>query len=280
LRPWGWNATLCRLLHQAGATADVLPTREELSRWRAVAHRRTTIAMHRRMTALLGKPLCPTPVELSDLDAVRQFIGRCPGGAYLKMPWSGSGRGICHVLDADADHHAMRWAEGAIRHQGSLLCEQGLERVQDCAVEFQCHAGRCTVTGLSVFDSDFHSQYGGGVIDSQKRLHTLLASQCAELDTVVAALSEALEAEVAPVYDGVLGVDMMVYRDTHKQLSLNPCVEINLRHTMGMVAASLGEVHGLRGTFNVGRLPLPTDAVALTPVEAASRYAAFFVPLK
>ena len=34
-------------------------------------------------------------------------------------------------------------------------------------------------------------------------------------------------------------------------MALNPCVEVNLRMTMGMVTAAMGSRHGLRGQFSI-----------------------------
>ena len=35
-------------------------------------------------------------------------------------------------------------------------------------------------------------------------------------------------------------MDMMIYADDERRLQINPCVELNLRRTMGHVALSLG----------------------------------------
>ena len=43
-------------------------------------------------------------------------------------------------------------------------------------------------------------------------------------------------------YLGPVGVDMFVYHDA-EGYHLNPCVEINLRHTMGMVAHAIAQRH-------------------------------------
>ena len=44
---------------------------------------------------------------------------------------------------------------------------------------------------------------------------------------------------------------MMLYWDQNGSIAINPCVEINLRMTMGMVTAAMGDRHGLRGDFKI-----------------------------
>ena len=61
----------------------------------------------------------------------------------------------------------------------------------------------------------------------------------------------AIDDRIAPHYDGYLGIDMMLYWDENGKIALNPCVEVNLRMTMGMVTAAMGSRHGLRGNFSI-----------------------------
>ena len=45
--------------------------------------------------------------------------------------------------------------------------------------------------------------------------------------------------KISPLYTGPFGIDMMVVRNNHDEHVLHPCVELNLRRTMGHVALSL-----------------------------------------
>ena len=84
-----------------------------------------------------------------------------------------------------------------------------------------------------------------------EELHQLLIESYPALDEVVDDVLKALDAIIAPHYDGPLGIDMMLYRDEHGEIALNPCVEVNLRMTMGMITAAMSQCHGLRGTFSI-----------------------------
>lgn len=246
IHPWGWDAALRYQLLQAGVSPDNLPTDEQLDWVRCLSHRRMTIAVHEA----LGESFSPHPVEFFDYDAVLEFAKTHPG-CYLKMPWSGSGKGIYRVIDPQGDSHVHRWIDGALKRQGSLLCEVGFDRMQDFALECECRDGSTWLTGYSVFDSDFHSQFGTGRVAPMEELHQFLLQQYPELDQVADDVLKALTGIVAPHYDGPLGIDMMLYRDDKGTIALNPCVEINMRMTMGMVTAAMGSRHGLRGKFAI-----------------------------
>ena len=250
IHPWGWDAALRYHLIQAGVLPQYLPTDEQLDWIRRLSHRRTSIAVHQA----LGGIFSPCPVELTTVDEVTAFATRHPG-CYLKMPWSGSGKGIYRVIDPTGDNHVPRWIEGALKRQGSLLCEVGLDRLQDFAVECECRGGKTSLTGYSVFDSDFHSQFGSGRVAPMEELHQYLLEQYPTLDRVVEDVLKAMDGLVAPHYDGPVGIDMMLYRDEYGKTALNPCVEVNLRMTMGMVTAAMGNRHALRGRFKIESTP-------------------------
>ena len=246
IHPWGWDAALRYRLQQAGVSPNCLPTDDELDWIRRLSHRRSTIAVHRA----LGEAFLPCPVELTTQEDVAHFINQHPG-CYLKMPWSGSGKGIYRVIDSQGDNHVPQWIAGALKRQGSLLCEVGLDRLQDFAIECECLDGKTRLTGYSVFDSDFHSQFGTGRVAPMEELHQFLLEQYSDLDHPVDNVLKALDGIVAPHYDGPLGIDMMLYKKQNGEIALNPCVEINLRMTMGMVTAAMGSRHSLRGRFTI-----------------------------
>lgn len=246
LHPWGWDATVRHQLLQAGVSPDYLPTDEQLDWIRRLSHRRMTIAIHQA----LGNVFSPPPVELSQYDAVEQFMHDHPG-CYLKMPWSGSGKGIYRVLDPTGDNHVPRWIEGALKRQGSLLCEVGLDRVQDFAIELLCRDGVTMLMGYSVFDNDFHSQFGTGRVAPREELHEMLLGLYPDLDPVIGQVIMVMNDLIAPHYNGPLGIDMMLYWNQNGRIAINPCVEINLRMTMGMVTAAMGDRHGLMGDFKI-----------------------------
>lgn len=268
LVPWGWSRATRRTLQRLGVPEQLLPSPERIEAVHRLSHRRTTIAIHEHMRKLTGITYCPIPVEFFKLEQVKHWASEHPG-CYLKLPWSGSGQGVYRVLSMD-DKHLWQWCGGGLRRQGSLLCEQALDKMQDFATEWLCRDGRVELVGYSIFESDFHHQYAGGIVDSCQALHDRIAGLYPALDDAVAALQEIITEMIAHDYNGHLGVDMLLYRREDGSIGMDPCVEVNLRCTMGLVCSVLGERHGFRGTFHITDSPHPTGK-PLTPSDSDRR---------
>lgn len=267
IMPWGWCLDLRRRLVKWGADRQLLPTKDEIYHLRGLSHRRLTINIHLRLQELLrcqaGNHLplaCPVPVELAVLEDVREFV-ESHDGCFIKTPWSSSGRGIYHATAGKWTPELEQWCNGALKRQGSVLCEVAFDKVMDLAVEFFASGGKTSVRGFSIFSTDSHSQYHSGIVASQDVLHQRVVELYPQFDVVVEALTRVLDEMVAPHYSGWLGVDMLLYSDvqspssshssgagesmTHQfpagAMRLNPCVELNLRPTMGAVTSVLGD---------------------------------------
>lgn len=277
--PWGWSPALLHWLEGRGVGRDCLPTAAQVEAWRGLSHRRTSVAIHSAITAMAGVPLSPAPVELRSLEAVSRFASAHPG-CYVKSPWSGSGRGVYRVLQPGARDFAQ-WCSGIIRRQGSVMCEQGLDRCLDFALELRCSGGDCSVGGYSVFASDFHSQYAHGVVGSPGELRATIARLYPGFEAVESMAVEAVRRVVAASYTGWVGLDMLLYRgagDDGTAIGIDPCVELNLRPTMGLVAAAAGR-RGMRGRFVIASPSgLPAGATLLTPAGPDSQFCAAVIP--
>ena len=239
-RPWGWNRVVRKQLIKMGASPQLLPSVELLDQFRLLSHRRTTIAIHRRVSELLNHSFTEFPIETYTVADTLRFAHEHPG-CYVKLPWSGSGRGIFHVIGRHDSVSLERWVRGGLKRQGSLLCEVGQPKIMDCAIELECRAGTLRLVGYSVFESDAHNQYAKSVIDTSQALHDRIAALYPAFDQVVEALVRAIGELVLPYCpDTHLGVDMLLY--SHGDIiEINPCVELNLRATMGLVASALGQ---------------------------------------
>lgn len=281
--PWGWSVALRHKLMNRGAKVADLPSIEAIEKMRQLSHRRTSIAIHTLLSQVLHTRFSPIPQEFDTMSGVMQFARTQPG-CYLKSPWSGSGRGIYHVLDA-SDPYLENWCRGILKRQGSILGEVGLSRTIDFAVEFHSQHGVVDVAGYSIFESDFHSQYAHGTVARNSLLHNRLTAQCPILDAVTDALKDILRAMVAPHYEGFLGIDMLLYSDDDGCIKLNPCVELNLRPTMGIVASTMDNLLAHKG--GQGRFVIEHSRqgfhsqeghIALTPIDDSTRYRAIIVP--
>lgn len=240
--PWGWNHDLRQWLLRWCVPTEDVPSREWMEALRLLSHRRSAIKLHRHLSRELSYALPPEPIEAGSLAEVLEFERAYPR-CYIKAPWSGSGRGIYQALDTNSPNF-IEWTGGIIRRQGSVMCEQALDRVMDFALEYRCESGRAEFGGYSVFSTDSHDSFDSCMVASRDVLRGVIVDRLGDaplLDAVIASCQRFVADAIAPLYTGWLGIDMMLYRSGDGSLRLNPCVEINLRMTMGVVAIHLAD---------------------------------------
>ncbi len=264
-RPWGWNRDLRRRLLNECVTMEQLPSTEQIDHLRELSHRRISQRLHRKVREVLlrcgevgvGDIVLPEiPHEAHSVAEVREYECSHPQ-CYIKAPWSSSGHGVYRVLEPESRNFEI-WTQGVINRQKSIMCEPALAAVQDFAMEYCCNAGKAEFVGYSVFGNDSHSAFSGGIVAPEAVLREMIVSQMADgtawlLDAVKEAVRAFVEVEIAPHYDGYLGVDMMLYDDCGV-VRLNPCIEVNLRMTMGAVTALFAQrflAEGVSARFEV-----------------------------
>lgn len=239
--PWGWNKFIRRRLFLDGADEHALPTEAQIDTIRALSHRRISIDIHRQFLGTIPSLRDITPIECFSLDEVLEFVHTYPV-AYTKAPWSSSGKGIYRAIEPKGLDFT-RWVSGTIKRQGSIMCEKPLNAVLDFAMEFECKNGTTQFVGYSVFNNDTHSSYSGGLVASTNFLHnkiTAIIGNESLLNDIRDAAINILNNIIAPHYTGFLGLDMMIYQDSDGSLQVNPCIELNLRTTMGVVSSIIG----------------------------------------
>ena len=258
IMPWGWCLDLHRRLIKWGASSSCLPSKDAIYHLRGLSHRRVSIIMHLRLQELLEETLCPIPIELATTDDAMAFAGQ-HRNCFIKTPWSSSGRGIFHATNGPSRELAQ-WVNGAMKRQGSVMCEVALDKAMDFAVEFRCHDGKTSPQGFSIFNTDSHSQYSYGTVAQTRILKEKITNLYPEIDKVVDAVTQALDELVAPHYNGWLGVDMILFKVSSQspsrpqKMGINPCIELNLRPTMGAITSVIGEkllFPGKTATFRI-----------------------------
>ncbi|MBQ0016758.1 MAG: hypothetical protein KBT04_07230 [Bacteroidales bacterium] len=221
--PWGWNAALKWQLLQQGIPDTLLPSDEQINIIRELSH---------RSVALPLKPDTHQAVSLSDIESLLKITPRI----VLKAPWSGAGRGLRWV-DNRLSEHDIKWCRKVISDQRCVMVEPRRTVEVDFAMEFWCDATQgCLFIGYSLFGTRngvYQSNLSMNDDDIERHL-----SQWVSIDSLLYAKNNTIQwinQHITPYYKGPLGVDMFIYRDTDSYM-LNSCVEINMRHTMGMVA--------------------------------------------
>ncbi|MGN0214662.1 MAG: hypothetical protein ACI4AH_07650 [Muribaculaceae bacterium] len=244
-QPWGWNISLRNHLLSCCVGDEQLPDKAKIAKYRELSHRRTTIAIHSKLAEILGYSACQPPKELFTITEVEQFADKHPR-CFLKAPWSSSGKGIFRPTGTAADNRTFhQWANGILQRQGSIIAETALNKTQDFAMEFQCSNGKASFVGYSIYYNDPHNSFDYGLVATEETLHSILCAELGDnanssLTKIKQALEAILSTDVAPHYDGFLGIDMLIFVDEIGKKHINPCVEMNLRCTMGVVTSIVG----------------------------------------
>jgi len=234
---WGWDRAIVRQLERCGFK-EMLPSTSQLQQIRVISSRKWAAEN------LLGK--------LVSVD--QQFLGKAqiitsisqlqsPHFSFqrvLKAPWSSSGRGVRYELNEEHRKRNELWAKNVINSQGCIMVEPFYNKIVDFGMEFEVAAnGMVSYQGLSVFKTA-NGAYVGSIIASEKAKRKILGKYISDdtIDKVKNAICDITTDLFANKYQGPFGVDMMIVSD-NGILKLHPCVELNLRRTMGHVALAL-----------------------------------------
>ena len=251
--PWGWSLDARRQLEQAGVNQNALISPEQIECLRQLSHRRLTVEVMAQLAQSLPFEIPARPIEATTPKQALDYHKE-HGGCYVKLPWSSSGRG---VFDASGltDDALLSRVKGMINRQGSVMCEQRLDKVEDFAMLFYSDGRQVKRVGYSAFYNEHGASYGGNIVANDEILGRRLAAIVGDdrLRLISEALQSILTLIIAPHYKGYFGVDMLAYTDG-SQVLVAPCVEINLRMTMGVVAWRLAQTvlaDGLTARFSV-----------------------------
>ncbi len=250
IAPWGWDRAIRRELERMGMTASLLPTAEQIEQIRQLSHRRTSAQLlpQLQMEGTVGEAFECTTIE--QVEELYQRYSRL----VLKAPWSSSGRGVrfCDAARLVNNEELImnNWVRNVIKTQGSIMAEPYYNKVRDFGMEFEADAeGRIHYLGLSLFHT-VNGAYEGNILATENVKQEMISRYIPAclLDSVKQTIAERLTLNG---YVGPFGIDMMVVKSIgngnhnsqlsilNSQLLLHPCVEINLRRTMGHVALSI-----------------------------------------
>ena len=238
---WGWSAAIKTKLLSIGVSEDILPTDLQIGLQSQLSHRAVTIQIIDR---LHRRGICREivkPQQLESISEIKDFIGKYQH-AVLKSPWSSSGKGICWCKQG-FDKIVENWSKGVLARQKSVIAECYYDKQVDFAMEFSRSGKEVLFAGYSCFCTDERGAYHGTWLASNQDIECYLASY-GDLDSLLLLKDEIrsiLESLLEDLeYQGYFGVDMMIYKNKEKQeYFIHPCVELNLRMSMGMVARIL-----------------------------------------
>lgn len=235
VHPWGWDLSLKGELERIGLPEIMLPTDEVLDKVRAISSRQWA-AEHLQQDVVLA----------DNFALVKECVMKW-GKAVVKAPWSSSGRGVKYVsadeFRTNGEYPAFqRWVSNIIFRQGGVTVEPYYNKVKDFGMEFEAIDGQIVYRGLSLFQVAKNA-YTGNVLASEEEKEEMLQSYVSheQLEAISQHVCEVMQPALKGVYSGPFGVDMMVCakEPVSKDVFINPCIELNLRRTMGHVALAL-----------------------------------------
>ncbi len=239
ISPWGWNKCLCSKLSSSGCTT-ALPSGRDLQTLRMLSSRKQTVKILPFLRNGLEQATCGIAHYAESQEEAMDLAKRY-GNIVVKSLWSSSGRGVKYVSSSDAKESVLGWISNAILRQGGVTVEPYYNKVKDFAMEFYSHGnGFIDYCGLSLFETQ-KGNYSGNLIASEERklsiLNKFIPSEL--LTEIRQRLTCYLSSLYKGAYRGPFGVDMMIVADGINGFLLDPCVEINMRRTMGHVANSV-----------------------------------------
>ena len=193
------------------------------------------------------------------------------------------------------------WCDALIRRHGYLTAEPYYDKVQDFAMEFIVADGQCHFIGYSLFTTDDHGRYDSNLLLSDTDIEARLSEYIPHsvLHDVRHFVETHSDLIIPAEWDTsrfpiTFGIDMMIVNDRGQQstvdgqhpirpdgnsqfriqnseFKLHPCVEINLRTNMGIIAHEVRRHLMAPEATGIYRLALFADHKALTAFDEEQR---------
>jgi hypothetical protein len=312
---WGWDYAIKNHLLRMGIAAERLPSDEALTTLRQRSGRASA---HHLLTAFHAAhptgSYAGESILVQNIEEVLPYAAQ-HGHIILKDPFSSSGKGLRHVKThpnppceggstdiassqvlpyrEDLGGPVHSWANALIRRHGYLTAEPYYNKMQDFAMEFRADGDGCHFIGYSLFNTNTHGRYESNLLASDKRIESLLA-QYIPIESLHRVQTWVVEhaAYIIPVewdttkHPLYFGIDMMIVKTTahrqrsgkHSEFRLHPCIEINLRLNMGIVAHEVRRkllFPDTEGTFHITAFPT-TEALQTFQAEQLQQHPATY----
>lgn len=226
---WGIDARTVNQLIKSGIPQNMLPDGETIAQVRQLQHRSTGLSLQNTVDSLWGSP---TPISATRQEEIEEFLSHHPD-IVLKSPWSGAGRGLRWVRN-QLSAHDESWAHKILQQQGTVMVEPRRIVLQDFALEFWVAENEATFLGYSLFSSKNGVYQSNEIIsDDQIKDHLYAYSTVEKINQVEDRVAHWIRQNIVTKYVGPLGVDLYVDDQGLPHVS-----EINVRHTMGMLAVA------------------------------------------
>lgn len=249
IEPWGWNLMLHNQLQTWKIAPEAILSEELIHHYIALSHRKYASKLLNELKKELPfASICGEMYCFSSFDELQDYINQ-QKEVVLKEPYSCSGKGL-RWIHGKMNAAEINWAKKVMKQQHGIMAEPIYQNQFDLAFEFKANE-----VAFSCFET-INGAYNGNKIASNEQLnHDIQAFLSPELlNTTIQTLQNLLPSTFTG-YKGPLGIDAMVVQ-MNASTFLHPCVEVNLRHTMGELAQSFYKYYAFpntQGTFYLKR---------------------------
>lgn len=277
LSPWGWSPAIIRRMHSYTNLLDESSKSAQAAIWndeyKVMMSRLTGQKLSQLLkNALLPKGYISIPKVALRVDSMSQLIKlerEMTSPILLKTPWSASGRGLFKIRSREENVLENNWIKSKFKQQGFLMAEPFLNKIQDLSFHFKKEGSRVVFIGTTFFKSASDGRFMGCYIDiPEMKIDPAFPLQKVMEDASCLMKESLCTLNEIESYNGYIGVDALLFYDDVGEVRLHPCIEVNLRYTMGLLNLFLKKrVHpDATGFWNIIALD-ELEASALLPIE-------------
>ncbi len=249
LHPWGWSPAVHKKLKEFLANMESGWLDHPMSSWK-----KSHSFLLSRLSGLkiideifnnsfegYDKILIPQkPVVLKSLEEIQDLNSLISPPSLLKTPWSASGRGLFKIRDEKEETETNQWLIAKLRQQKFLLAEPFLNKILDISFHFIIDKDGYHFLGTTIFKTDNKGRFTGCYTHYPEimQLDTSLI-ETAILQARQLLLNALENLKLKDVYYGPVGIDGLFFIHSDGEIYLHPCIEVNLRYTMGLLNINL-----------------------------------------
>ncbi|MDR2980283.1 MAG: hypothetical protein LBV02_07585, partial [Bacteroidales bacterium] len=266
---WGVSPQAIHLfetLNEKHSTHFILPVWRDEHRY--LSRREAGSEVLRKLTEMIPE-ISPSliPQYTDSIKEMEKTIQQSPVPLLVKSPYSSSGRGLLWLWNGLGAKERELLC-GMLRKQQHVSLEPILNKKLDFSLQYACDGnGSISLEGYSIFATNDKGAYIGSHLAPQSNLIGRITAFIPNelLRRVENELTRLIKHQYAACYKGCVGVDMMIYEE-NGEYKIHPCVEINMRYSMGYVALKIQQNYlspGATGVFRIDHHPQPGKALRI-----------------
>lgn len=243
LKPWGWSPAAHFQLKELKKSLPPDFQYSKMACWkpehRLLFERKTAAGILSKFLVRFGGDSYCSPEIIPQLiyseeEAIR-FVEHT-GPSVLKSPLSSSGRGIQMIRSGQLNQTSSQWIRTVLKQIGYLTAERLLNKKLDISFQFDISEdGKVEYLGFGLFFTSPNGIFQGHLLNgvlsdfSDEISEEMVNETGQKLRDILA------ESDFPICYAGKLGIDAMLV-DQGDGIKIHPCLEINCRMTMGLLA--------------------------------------------